>query len=274
MSKKVTIIQNEKGLQLRKTFRELYEYRELLWMLAWRDFRVRYAQTFLGFAWAILEPLATAVLLSLVFNKVANASTLGIEPILFGMTGMLCWNYFANVVSQGNTSLIISQNMIKKIYFPRIIIPLSKAIAALPDLLITLIFTLILILTSKKDIQWTACLLPLHLFFTIVTAATFGLWFSALNIRFRDFKHVVPFFIRMGLFITPIAYSTIDMDKSYKWVFFLNPMTGIIENLRWALWGIDIESKYLWVSSISLIVFLITGLLSFFRLQKNIADVI
>jgi lipopolysaccharide transport system permease protein len=274
MSKKVTIIQNEKGLQLRKTFRELYEYRELLWMLAWRDFRVRYAQTFLGFVWAILEPLATAVLLSLVFNKVANASTLGIEPILFGMTGMICWNYFSNVVSQGNTSLILAQNMIKKIYFPRMIIPLSKAIAALPDLLITIIFTTILLIFSESRILVTSWIFPLHIILTILTAASLGICFSALNIRFRDFKHVVPFLIRMGMFITPIAYSTTEINPTYKALFFLNPMSGIIESLRWAVFGIPVEKVYLWISAASLLLFFVGGILLFNTLQKNIADII
>lgn len=274
MAQKVTIIQNEKGLQLRKTFRELYEYRELLWMLAWRDFRVRYAQTFLGFLWAILEPLATAILLSLVFNKVAKASTFGVEPILFGMTGMVCWNYFANVTSQGNTSLIMAQNMVKKIYFPRMIIPLSKAVAALPDLLITIVFTFILMLFSKNEIHITYWLFPFHVFLTVISAATISLWFSALNIRFRDFKHVVPFLIRLGLFITPIAYSTAEVNSNYKWLFFINPMTGIIEHLRWALFGLSVENNLILISCFSLIVLLFGGVLAFKTMDKNIADIL
>ena len=268
-----TIIQNEKGLHLRRTFRELYEYRELLWMLAWRDIRVRYAQTFLGFTWAIIEPLVTALLLSLVFNKVANASTQGIHPLLFSMVGMVCWNYFANVVSQGNTSLILAQNMIKKIYFPRMIIPISKAIAAFPDLLITIFFTFLIIILDSTKILVTALIFPVHILLIVITASSLGIWFSALNIRFRDFKHIVPFLIRIGLFITPIAYSTTEMDQSYKWIFFINPMTGIIESLRWALFGISVDVSFLWISTISLIVIFVGGILFFNIFQKNMADI-
>jgi lipopolysaccharide transport system permease protein len=269
-----TIIQNEKGLQLRRTFKELYAYRELIWMLAWRDFKVRYAQTFVGFLWAIIEPLVTAVLLSLVFNKVANASTHDVEPILFGMTGMICWNYFSNVVSQGNTSLILAQNMIKKIYFPKIIIPISKSVAALPDLLVTILFTFILIVANKSGVQSTMWLFPIHILLTILIACSLSILFSALNVRFRDFKHIVPFLLRIGLFITPIAYSTSDIDQSYKWLFFLNPMTGIIESLRWAIFGIDVRNTYLWISLISLIFFMILSILTFNKVQKHMADII
>lgn len=272
--KNITIIQNEKGLQLRRTFSEVYEYRELIWMLAWRDIRVRYAQTLLGFLWAIIEPLAMAIFLSLVFNKVANATTHGIEPLLFGMTGMVCWNYFSNVVSQGNTSLIMSQNMIKKIYLPKIIIPLSKTISALPDLLVTLVFTLVLILFSKTTLLITSWFFPIFILLTLLAAGALGIWFSALNIRFRDFKHIVPFLIRIGLFITPIAYSTTEIDPEYKWLFYLNPMTGIIETMRWALFGISVDLMYSWISFSMILLLLISGFIFFNRMQKNIADII
>jgi len=269
-----TLIKRTRGLHIRKTISEMIEYRELLWMLAWRDFRIKYAQTFLGLIWAVIEPLLMALLLSLVFNKVASASTYGIEPILFGMVGMVSWNYFSNVVSEGNTSLILAQNMIKKIYFPRIIIPLSKTIAALPDLIVTLVFTLVLILFYQPEISANAWMTILFLGLTILAAASLGLWFSALNIRFRDFKHIVPFLIRIGLFITPIGYSTISIDSAYKWLFYLNPMTGIIEGFRWALFGLEFSWPYFYISISVLFFLFVGGFLFFNQMQKNMADII
>jgi len=269
-----TIIQNKNGIDLKSTFSELYEYKELLWTLAWRDIKVKYAQTFLGFTWAIIEPLITSILLSLVFNKVAKAPTQNIEPILFAMSGMLVWNYFSNVANQGNTSLIMAQNMIKKIYFPRIIIPVSKAIASLPDLLITIAFTFILLLIYQPSVSIKILLFLIPILLTVICATSVGIWLGALNIRFRDFKHIAPFILRIGLFLTPIAYSTVGIEAKYKWLFFLNPMSGIIELLRWSIFDLPIESNYLVLSLVVLVILNITSLLYFNYMEKNIADII
>ena len=269
-----TIIENKKGLNLRQRIKELNDYRELLWTLAYRDFRVKYAQTLLGVLWAIIEPLFTAILLSFVFNKVAKANTFGINPILFGLTGMIAWNYFSNVIGQGTSSLIMAQNMIKKIYFPKIILPASKAIAALPDLLITLIFTLIFYFLTGNGLDVKLLYFPLFIILTIISAIGFGIWFSALNIRYRDFRHIVPFVIRMGLFVTPIAYTTQEIPEQYRWIFFLNPMTGIIEGIRWSLFGLPMNWNYFYISVFVIIILLATGFMFFNKMEKNIADII
>lgn len=253
---------------------ELANYRELIWSLAWRDFRVKYAQTVLGLLWAIIEPLATAVLLSIVFNRIARANTFGIDPVLFGLTGMIAWNYFSNAVQQGSESLISAQNMIKKIYFPRIIIPASKALAALPDMLVALIFTLVFYLVAWRGFGISLLLLPVFLFLSLLSALSLGIWFSAFNIRYRDFRHVMPFITRMGLFVTPIAYTTADIPEGLRWLFFLNPMAGIIEGIRWSMFGLPLDIRYFSLSMAVMCVLLITGFYYFNRLEKNIADII
>ena len=269
-----TIIENRKGLNFKQRIYELVEYRELLWTLAYRDFRVKYAQTFLGVLWAIIEPLFTAILLSFVFNRVAKANTFGINPILFGLTGMIAWNYFANVVSQGTNSLILAQNMIKKIYFPKIILPASKAIAALPDLLITIVFTLIFYFIYWHRIDINFLFFPIFIVLTLLSAMSLGFWFSALNIRYRDFRHVVPFVIRIGLFITPIAYTTLEVPETYRWIFFINPMTGVIEGIRWSLFGLSVNWNYFYISLGMTVFLFITGFIFFNKMEKNIADII
>jgi lipopolysaccharide transport system permease protein len=246
----------------------------LLWTLAYRDFKVKYAQTLLGVIWAIIEPLFTAILLSFVFNKVADAKTYGVNPILFGLTGVIAWNYFANVVNQGTTSLILAQNMVKKIYFPKILLPASKALAALPDMIITVIFTIIYYLIYWNQYNLQILFFPIFLILTILSATSLGIWFSALNIRYRDFRHVVPFVIRIGLFVTPIAYTTLEIPDKYRWIFFLNPMTGVIEGLRWSLFGLEMQWNYFYISLIVIIVLFTSGFYFFNKMEKNIADII
>ena len=228
----------------------------------------------MGVLWAIIEPLFTAILLSFIFNKIAKAGTYGINPVLFGLTGMLVWNYFSNVVSQGTNSLILSQNMIKKIYFPKIILPISKAIAAIPDLLITLVFTMIYYFIYQKTVEINIIFFPLFIIMAILSAISLGIWFSALNIRYRDFRHIVPFLIRIGIFVTPIAYTTLESPPQYRWLFYLNPMTGVIEGIRWSLFGLPINWNYFLISIGMIIIFLLSGFYYFNKIEKNIADII
>lgn len=269
-----TIIENKKGINLRQRVKELTDYRELLMTLAYRDFRVKYAQTVLGLLWAIIEPLFSAIILSLIFNKIAGVNTFGVNPVLFGLSGMMVWNYFANVIHQGSNSLILAQNMVKKIYFPRIIVPASKAIASLPDLLITIVFTLIFYFTVFDDITLNLLFLVLFILMTIIVSLSLAVWFSAMNIRYRDFQHVVPFVTRIGLFLTPVAYSSIDIPENYRWIFFINPLTGVIEAIRWSMFNLSVNWSLFSISLVVALFFLITGFLYFNKLEKSIADII
>lgn len=269
-----TIIENKKGINLRQRAKELIDYRELLMTLAYRDFRVKYAQTVLGLLWAIIEPLFSAIILSLIFNKIAGVNTFGVNPVLFGLSGMMVWNYFANVIHQGSNSLILAQNMVKKIYFPRIIVPASKALASLPDLLITIVFTLIFYFTVFDEITLNLLFLVLFIFLTIIVSLSLAVWFSAMNIRYRDFQHVVPFVTRIGLFLTPVAYSSIDIPENYRWIFFINPLTGVIEAIRWSMFNLSVNWSLFSISLVVALFFLITGFLYFNKLEKSIADII
>lgn len=269
-----TIIENKKGINLRQRAKELIDYRELLMTLAYRDFRVKYAQTVLGLLWAIIEPLFSAIILSLIFNKIAGVNTFGVNPVLFGLSGMMVWNYFANVIHQGSNSLILAQNMVKKIYFPRIIVPASKALASLPDLLITIVFTLIFYFTVFDEITLNLLFLVLFIFLTIIVSLSLAVWFSAMNIRYRDFQHVVPFVTRIGLFLTPVAYSSIDIPENYRWIFFINPLTGVIEAIRWSMFNLSVDWSLFSISLVVALFFLITGFLYFNKLEKSIADII
>lgn len=269
-----TIIENKKGINLRQRVKELIDYRELLMTLAYRDFRVKYAQTVLGLLWAIIEPLFSAIILSLIFNKIAGVNTFGVNPVLFGLSGMMVWNYFANVIHQGSNSLILAQNMVKKIYFPRIIVPASKAIASLPDLLITIVFTLIFYFTVFDEITLNLLFLVLFILLTIIVSLSLAVWFSAMNIRYRDFQHVVPFVTRIGLFLTPVAYSSIDIPENYRWIFFINPLTGVIEAIRWSMFNLSVDWSLFSISLVVALFFLITGFLYFNKLEKSIADII
>lgn len=270
----ITIIENKNGINLKSRIKELKDYKELLWTLAYKDFRVKYAQTFLGLLWGIIEPLATAILLSLIFNKVAKANTYGINPLLYGMSGMIVWNYFSNAVTMGSNSLIMAQSMIQKIYFPRILLPASKAISAIPDLIISLIFTSILYLIYWDFVPLRLVLLPIFILIAIIATLGLGIWFSALNIRFRDFEHIVPFILRIGMFLTPIAYSLEDLPSKYKLLFYLNPMTGIIEGIRWCMFDIKPDTDFFILSIAISLILLISGFLYFNRFEKNIADII
>jgi len=270
----ITVIENKKGLNFRERISELYNYRELLWTLAYRDFRVRYAQTLLGMLWGIAEPLVSVILLSLIFNRMANISTQGVNPILFGLSGMVVWNYFSNVIIQGSNSLIINQNMIRKIYFPRIMIPASKAIAAIPDLIVAAALTTVFYIIYWDDFSIRILMIPVFVLLVILASIGLGLWISALNIRYRDFQHVVPFLTRIGMFLTPIAYTSNEIPQAYKWVFFLNPMTGVIEGIRWSLFGFTLETNYFLLSIAMIILLIISGFYFFNKLEKNIADII
>jgi len=269
-----TVIQNKRGLNLRDRLKEMYNYRELLWTLAYRDFRVKYAQTLLGVIWAVLEPLLTAVLLSFVFNKIAKANTYGVNPILFSLTGIVAWNYFSNVVNQGTNSMILAQNMIKKIYFPKILLPASKAIAGLPDLIISVIFMLGYYFVFWRDYNLKFFVFPVFLLLAMFAGISVSIWVSALNIRYRDFRHLIPFVIRVGLFVTPIAYSTNQINSDIRWLFFLNPLTGIIEGIRWSLFDLDLDWKLFGISMLVLFALLTSGFYYFSKVEKDIADII
>ncbi len=270
---RTTIIEPQR-FSLGKQLAEVWRYRELLWMLAYRDFRVRYAQAFLGFSWALLNPLINLVLLSFVFHRVAQVETGEVAPLLFTMTGLAGWTYFAEVFGNAGDSILGAQNMVKKIYFPRLIIPLSKAITGLIDLGITLLLLGVLLLFYRHPLSWQLIFFPAFLMAAMLAGLTGGIWLSALTVRFRDFRYISPVFLRVGLFISPIAYPAGEVPASYQFLYFLNPLAGIIEGFRWCLLGAPAPPVVAWLG-IGLLLLLFTGsLFYFYRIEATIADVI
>ncbi|MCB9352630.1 MAG: ABC transporter permease [Lewinellaceae bacterium] len=268
-----TIIE-PRASSLNHKLRELWQYRELLLMLAYRDFRVKYAQAFLGFAWALINPLINLVSLSFVFHRVANISTGDTPPILFTLIGLAGWTYFSEVFSTAGDSIIGAQQMVKKIYFPRLIIPLSKAITALIDLGIVLALLLLLLIYYRVSPGSNLLFFPLFLILAIMAGLTGGLWLSALTIRFRDFKYISPLFLRIGIFITPIAYPASAVPEAYLFWYFLNPLAGIIEGFRWSLTGTVPLPVYAFVGFALLIILFVGSLLYFSKVEEVIADVL
>ncbi|MBC8110754.1 MAG: ABC transporter permease, partial [Verrucomicrobia bacterium] len=235
---KLIIDANKKRIGL--NFRELYQYRDLFFILAYRDLRVRYAQTFLGLLWAVIQPLATLLIFTLVFGRVFQANELpqNVPYPLFALSGMAVWGYFSFVMSNAGNSVISSQGMIQKIYFPRLIIPLSKAVVGLADFTITLIFLLAVMLWFRFVPSGKLLFAPVFIIFTMIAALGVGIWLSALTIRFRDFQHIIPFMVQFGLYVTPVGYPASlivgneKLPAFVKILYFCNPMAGIVEGFR------------------------------------------
>ena len=269
-----TLIDAGSPVQYVHKLRECWQYRDLLWMLAYRDIRVRYAQTVLGMGWAVINPVLSVVLLYFVFGVVTDVDTSDVPALVFTMAGLCSWNYFSRVVGEAGASLIGSQSLVKKVYFPRILIPMAKAISALIDLGISLLLLAALMAWYRIPVPFTAWqLLPL-LVLTILAGLSFGVWMSALTIRFRDFTHVIPLLLRIGMFMSPIAYGASMVPQAYQWAFSLNPLTGIIEGFRHALFGLPSDPAALWMSGIIIVVVLGLGVWYFLRMDKYIADIL
>ena len=218
---------------------ELFRYRDLLAVLAYRDYRVRYAQTFLGLAWAFVQPAMTLLILTLLFGRGARVATHGVPYPLFAMCGLASWSYFAYVLSQSGTSIVGAQEMVKKIYFPRLIIPLSKAGVGFVDFCIAMLMVVALMIVYRRVPPPTMVFLPFFILVGIVAALAVGIWMSALTIRYRDFQHVVPFLVQLGSDDDSIAYpASLVTDAVPRWAavaYYVNPMAGVVEGFRWAL---------------------------------------
>jgi lipopolysaccharide transport system permease protein len=267
---------SDSGLNL--NLKELFKYKDLFLVLAYRDLRVRYSQTFIGLLWAFIQPATTLLILCLVFGRFVNVNTNGIPYPVFAITGIALWNYFSFVLSQSGNSLINAQEMVKKIYFPRLIIPLSKAVVGLVDFAVALVILIFLFafygIAPGKEMVY----LPVFILLTIFSSLAVGIWLSALTIRYRDFQYIVPFLIQIGLYISPIAYpAEVVITNLPSWataLFYLNPMTGIIEGFRWCLFGGHAPSHYFWISISFVLVLFVSGLFYFKKMERTMADII
>lgn len=253
---------------------ELWAYRELLLMLAYRDIKAKYAQAFLGLAWIILLPLSNLLVLAIVFNKVAQIPTGATPYPVFAIIGISAWTYFSEVFGAAGDSIIGAQSLVKKIYFPRLIIPLSKCISPFIDLGMAVLILIILFFIYPTNIEFKPLYFVGYLSLIILCGLTGGIWLSALTIRYRDFKYLVPFFLRLGFFITPIGYPLSAVPQEYKWIYHLNPLSGIMEGLRWSILGGQIPDNIFILPYLSIFVLLVAGVFYFRRVETTMADIL
>ena len=254
--------------------RDLWLYRELLYFLTWRDIKVRYKQTVLGAAWAVLQPFFTMVVFSIFFGRLAQVPSDGIPYPIFAYCALVPWSYFAGALDRAGNSLVGSANLITKVYFPRLAIPISAVLAGLLDLAIA--FVVLLGMMLYYGIVPTAAVLtlPLFLLLAIATALAVGLWLSALNVQYRDVRYTIPFLTQFWLFATPIAYSSSLVPEQWRALYGLNPMARVVEGFRWALLGKEPPGPLMAVSVIVVILLLIGGLYYFRRMERTFADVV
>lgn len=254
---------------------ELWEYRELLYFLIWRDIKVRYKQTALGAAWAIIQPFFTMVVFSLFFGKLAKMPSDGIPYPIFCFAALVPWTFFANGLTQSSNSLVGSANLITKVYFPRLTIPIASVLSGVVDFALAFIVLLGMMLyyglLPTVNVLW----LPLFLLLALIASLGVGLWLSALNVEYRDVRHVVPFITQFWLFATPIAYPSSLLSEPWRTIYGLNPMVGVVEGFRWALLGTKTSpGPLIAVSSTAALVILVTGAFYFRRMEKTFADVV
>lgn len=257
-------------------WRDVWCYRELFWFLVWRDILVRYKQTVIGVAWSVIRPLVTMIVFTVVFGMLAKLPDLGVPYPLLVFAAMLPWNFFSNALSEGSGSLVANANLVTKVYFPRIIIPLSSVIVALVDFAISLVIMAGIMLWYGYLPDWRILTLPLFLVLASLPVAGAGLWFAALNVRYRDFRYVVPFVLQLGLYVSPVGFSSSIVPDQWRLLYALNPMVGVIEGFRWALLRGSVELHWpgILLSSILSILLLISGLWYFRKTERILADVI
>lgn len=256
--------------------RELWEYRELLYFLTWRDVKVRYKQTVLGAAWAIIQPLMTMVVFSLFFGNLAKIPSDGIPYPIFSYAALVPWTFFANGMGQSSNSLVGAANLIKKIYFPRLVIPISSVISGVVDFALAFIVLLGMMLAYGIVPTLNVIFLPFLLLLAFVTALGVGMWLSAMNVQFRDVRYIIPFLTQFWMFATPIAYpSSLIENDLLRTLYGLNPMTGVVEGFRWALLNTDTApGPILIVSTLAAVALLVSGAYYFRRMEKTFADVV
>ncbi len=257
--------------------KDLWRYRELIFFLTWRDIKVRYKQTVLGVAWAVIRPVVTMIVYSLIFGQLASLDSEGVPYTIFTYVALLPWQLFSKAISDTGRSMVSNRNMITKIYFPRLVIPISTVLSGLVDFFIA--FVILIGMMVYYDIPLTSAIwtFPLFLLLTLVSALGVGLWFSSLNVLYRDVGYMLPFLTETWKYLTPVAYSSQYITGTWKLIYSLNPMAGVVQGFRWALLGIELDPSAPLTMSISVgiaLVVLISGLFYFRRMERTFADMV
>ncbi len=257
-------------------WRDLWQYRELFYFLAWRDIAVRYKQTVIGVAWSVIRPVLTMIVFTFVFGRLAGLPSGGAPYPIMVFAALLPWQLFANSLSESSNSLVANAAMISKVYFPRLAIPTSAVAVAFVDFLISFVVLLVLMLGYQFWPTWRMLTLPLFTLLALILALGGGLWMAALNVKYRDFRYIVPFLVQFGMYLSPVGFSSEIVPDNLRFLYSLNPMVGVIDGFRWAILGGDLT--LLWsgflISVAMTIVLFITGLRYFRRTERTFADVI
>jgi lipopolysaccharide transport system permease protein len=256
-------------------FHELWRFRELIYFFVWRDIKVRYKQTAIGAAWAILQPALAMIVFALFFGKLAHMPTEGLPILVFYYSGLLPWMYFSNSLTNATSTIVQNQNIITKVYFPRLALPISAVLSGLLDFAIGCLLLVPLMVVYRVRPGLPLLLLPVFLLLTVLMAAGAGLWLSAMNAIYRDVRYVVPFLVQFWLFASPVAYASSIVPAKWRWLYGLNPMAGIIEGFRWSLTGRgDPPGPMIIVSVAVVLVVLASGLFYFQKMESTVADVV
>ena len=254
---------------------ELWAYRELLGFLVWRDISVRYKQTVLGVAWAVIQPFCTMVIFSIFFGALAKMPSDGVPYPVFAFCGLLPWQLFAHALNDSGNSLVASQNLITKVYFPRLVIPIAAVLAGLVDFAIAFVILLVLMVVFRVAPTASLVMLPAFLLLAVVSALAVGLWLSALNVQYRDVRYTIPFLTQVWLFTTPVAYSSTLVPERWRLLYGLNPMVGVVEGFRWSLLGTGQgPGPMVAISAAVVLLLLVGGLYYFRRMERTFADVV
>ena len=253
---------------------DMWSYRELLYFLIWRDVKVRYKQTGLGVAWAIIQPLFTMIIFTLFFGRLAGVPSDNVPYPLFAYAGLLPWTFFSNAISNSGNSLVGSANLITKVYFPRMIIPGAAVAAGLVDFAIALIILILLMFYYGVILSWSILMFPVLVTLTTLLAVGVGMWLSALNVKYRDVRFALPFLVQLWMFVSPVIYPTSFLPVKFRWLLSLNPLTGIIEGYRSSLFGRRFDWTALAMSAAITLVLLVYASYSFRRMEKSFADIV
>lgn len=256
------------------SFSDIWAYRELLFFLTWRDVKVRYKQTVLGVGWAILQPLFMMIIFTIFFGRLAAVDSAGIPYPLFALAGLVPWTFFANAITASGNSLVGSANLITKVYFPRLIVPAAAMLAGLLDFLLAFLMLCLFMLYYRVGLSMQILLLPVLVALTALFSLAVGTWMSALNVKYRDVRFVLPFLIQLWLFVSSVIVPSTSVPEKWRWLLRLNPMSGIIEGYRSALFGLPFDWPALGTASVLTIIVLLYAIYAFGRVERSFADII
>ncbi|MEJ7820839.1 MAG: ABC transporter permease [Chitinophagaceae bacterium] len=263
----------EPGRSEKNYWKDLWRYRELFYILSWRDIKVRYKQTVIGAAWSIIRPLLTTIIFTIVFSRIARLDNPSAAPYaLMVFAGMLPWQFFSNALSEASNSLIGNANLITKVYFPRMIIPASSVITSMVDLGISFIIMIGMFILYQFLPSWHIIFLPLFVVLAFLCSIGIGLYLTALNVKYRDFRYIIPFIVQFGLYITPVGFSSSVIPEKWKIWYYLNPMVGVIDGFRWCLLGDPMNWTSFLVSVVIIALFAGIGIFYFRKMEKTFAD--